>query len=509
MPLPTPAYPKPFSDLWDTLSTYIDTGDAAGGTGGTGGTVGPDTLLHMAETALPGDIAPAYQDSGFWYRGTRVQAPAQQTRIANFFTTADLSTQTAGVTADPSPDHPSGAILITAPGFTRRLPQKNLAATIDLTNKNIRIPVKITSKITASGVDDPTNLYRCRIEVSSDNFAGSDGTVTGANRSYVLLQPQNAYISIYNIWQVFSAGPSEWRTIGLGANLSSINSIRFHLENNASAVTSTLSVSHLDTFPLAPKAKCVLCFDDAYMGSADQQWTTAAGKLISRGLPGTVYANIGQYGAAEVEKLRHLQGYGWQVASHAWTNSQHTALTGNSLVQSVMRAQQRSRALGLAAGGTEDWAWWGNLAHTPANLDALRPYFRSGRLFIDSPAVGETLPPGNPLRLRGYGTGGGDITDAGAGMISWINKAIAQKGLAVITWHNSVFGTEFDNVLNHLVSNAAGIDVVTMEQALSPYLDTNSMNTVTSGDVTGIRVLTQAAYNALTYQDPRILYVVT
>lgn len=516
MPLDPPYPPSvPFQTVWDALVAYIDSQVAAGGGGTSSTALAADALLHMVETTFPGDVAPTSQDTGLWYRNTRVRPPSNRTRLANFYTTTDVTTGVTGTTADPAPNHPNGAILITAPGTTRRLPQKNLGTTVDLSRKNLRIPIKLTSKVTATGVTDPQFLFRCRVEVSSDNFAGSDGTVSGANRSYITMQPQNTYLSIFDIWQTFTGGPGEWRTVGTGANLAAVNSIRFHLENNSSTVTSTLSVSHVDTFDLAPKAKCCLCFDDYYISDNDQHWDTMGPKMMSRNFVGTMYPNIAMFQAGDVERLRSLQALGWQVASHAWTNSEHAALTGNTLVKSLMRSRQRHKGLGFGSGG-EDFAWWGGLAHTAANHDALRPYFRSGRLFTSpnsSLVTGgvhcETLPPGNPLRLRGYGTAGSDITDVGVTMKAYIDKAITSRGLAVITWHNTVFGAEFDALLDYLDAKRADIDVVTMEQALSPYLADSPDGAVTSNEITSIRQMTAAQYAALSVKDSRTLYVVT
>ena len=49
----------------------------------------------------------------------------------------------------------------------------------------------------------------------------------------------------------------------------------------------------------------------------------------------------------------------------------------------------------------------------------------------------------------------------------------------------------------------------TMDEAMSPYLDTSPINAVTSAEVTAIKSLTQAQYDALAVKDPRTLYLVT
>lgn len=422
------------------------------------GSVGATTLVPIEPTGIGGDAALTFGGTGIYPGRTRIKIPTRTAMLARFHTPASLSPASpAGVTADTSPDHPSGAITMTTSGFTARLATQAVSPAADISNKIVRAPCKVTSTNRAS-------LFRCRMMVTSA-AGGTDFT----NYRWVDIQPQNAFYQIYDVYQNFAIGPSEWKTVGTGANLSAITGIRFWLESNASADVHTLSVSHVESVPMTGnangRASLVMCFDDWNT----VHWSTVLPKFEAYNFPAVLTANIAQASDSNVRNMiwHMIRRYGWQVMSHAYTNTEHVDASGNTLRTQHAKIRQRAQAILLHGG--EDWAWYGGLSHTEANVNDLNVYYRTGRLFLADPVRTETLPPMNPMRIVGWGQGTTDMTDGGAAMIDYINKARAQKGLAVITWHSS-FGTDIDNVLAHADANRADLDVQTMEDALRPWI---------------------------------------
>lgn len=437
----------------NALRDYVDE-TAAGGAAEATAT----TLVPIAATGFAGDAALTFGGTGLYPARTRIKLPRRASVLARFHTPASLNPASpAGVTADTSPAHPTGAVTLTTSGFTARFAGKTFSAT-NISNVILRAPIKITAT-------DKAALYRCRMRVTSA-AGGTDYT----NHKYVVIQPQGGNYQLYDVYQNFAIGPSEWSNTGTGADLTAITGISFHLESNVSAETLTLSVSHVETVPITGnangKASLVLCFDDWNTS----HWSTVLPLFEAYDFPATIVANVAQASDNEVRNMMwHMQRrYGWQITSHAYTNAEHVNQSGDTLRQQHAKLRQRHLALGLSGG--EDWAWYGGLAHSQANVDVLQTFYRTGRLFIDGPTRTETLPPMNPMRLMGYGEGAADQADDGAAMITFINKAIAQKGLAVITWHNSLAGGDIEAVLAHADSQRSVLDVQTMEDALRPWI---------------------------------------
>lgn len=424
----------------------------------TAGSLDATSLVPIDATGYPGDAALTFGGTGLYSARTRIKHPTP-TVIARLHTPASLNpANPSSVTADTSPDHPSGACTVSAVGFNVRTMGQTFAAPVDISNKIVVAPCKLTTT-------DKTKMYRVRLEVTSA-VGGTDFT----NRKSVTIQPQNANYLLYDVYQNFAFGPQEWFDTGTGANLTAVTGIRFYLENNGSTVTTTISASHIGTLPITGnangKASLVLCFDDWNTS----HWTTVLPLFESYGFPATLVPNVAQASDTEVRNMIwHMQSrYGWQVCSHAYTNAEHVDSAGDALRQHHAKLRQRHLALGLSGG--EDWAWYGGQLSQQDRVDILQTYYRTGRLFISNPTRTETLPPMEPMRLMCWGEGSADQTDDGAAMIAYIDKAIAQKGLAVITWHNSLAGGDIEAVLAHADANRATLDVQTMEDALRPWI---------------------------------------
>jgi hypothetical protein len=424
-----------------------------------------DSTIPIKPTGFNNDAAVSFPATGLLPGRTRIRIPDRERVFARFHTAASLSpANPAGVSADVAPDHPSGAITVTAANFAERTAVQVVSPTVDISNKIVRVPCKISST-------DWTKVQRILVEVTSA-VGGTDFT-NGANVK--IIPGSGTSTTVYqlrDLYQNFAVGPSEWSPFGAGADLTAITGIRVRINHNSSAGSSSISLSHAETVPLygnaEGKATLILCFDDWYAS----HWTTVLQKFEQYGFPGNLVPNLAQPQDFEVrDQIRHMvERYGWQVWSHAWTNSSHNTIpTGDAFTAEHAAVRQRAAALALPGG--EDFAWYGNLSPNVDHYERLRQFYRTGRLFVGDrpPLRTETMPPMEPLRMVGYGMGAADSADSGALMIAYINKAIAQKGLAIITWHNT-YGAELDAVLAHADANRATLDVMTLEQALRPWI---------------------------------------
>jgi peptidoglycan/xylan/chitin deacetylase (PgdA/CDA1 family) len=152
--------------------------------------------------------------------------------------------------------------------------------------------------------------------------------------------------------------------------------------------------SRLSAVDESPRGVVSLTFDDGY----DEHFQIAAPLLARHGFRGTAYVmpeQVGEPGYMTLEQLRELRDrYGWDVAAHHFTP--FTDLSPEDLEALVRRTQTWLIDHDFGAGAR-------HLAYPLGKQEPLhvlplaRRFFDTARLASAAP---ETLPPGDPWRLR-------------------------------------------------------------------------------------------------------------
>ncbi len=143
-----------------------------------------------------------------------------------------------------------------------------------------------------------------------------------------------------------------------------------------------------------PQGVVSLTFDDGY----DEHFTVAAPLLAEHGFRGTAYVMPDQLGAAgylTLDQVRALhRRYGWEIAAHH--ARPFTSFAPSELDAEMQSICQRLSALGFADGARH--LAYPEGRHDPRVVVRLaRRHFATARLASAGP---ETLPPGDPHRLR-------------------------------------------------------------------------------------------------------------
>jgi hypothetical protein len=332
-----------------------------------------------------------------------------------------------------------------------------LSTTQDMTTGQLRIALR------PSVVGTTTSW---KVEVSSDNFATANYheiAIGGAD------QPLNP-----GRWGIFSAHMAEFTAVGTGANLAAINSVRLRTAANSSGDI-TMGIGFVDYMPpVLDRGLCVLWFDD----TTSDFWQWAAVVMAAFGFPG-VLANIpGSVDASGALTLKQVQmmhdQLGWQVASHAYTNTEHNQASSAQLGAILQAEMERELSWNLAQGfyGAVDSSYYGASGlgmkqFNDSQYYLTRKMFRSVRANYTSLTHCETLPPADPWATRAL-LGSTAHTFTG----DWqqlVDKAIAGKGVAEFAFHNSNVNTsgpqaEFLALLQYLDSHRSQIEVVTKDE---------------------------------------------
>lgn len=335
-----------------------------------------------------------------------------------------------------------------------------LSTTLDFTSGHLRFPVRVSS-VTA------TSDKFC-IEVSSDGFAT-------ANYHQYVINNTNDNLVTAGRWCMVSAAYNEFAAVGTGATLSAINSIRIrHQPVNPDTVT--VGLAFFDYVPpVLDRALCVLWFDDSLIDF----WQYAAVPMAAYGFPGVSATIPGAISTGPnpltIGQMDVLHDFlGWQIATHAYTNTEHgqssSTLTGDTLVSSFERSFAWIQSQGFY--GYQDGSYYGGTGDgmKQFNTDqyyAVRKMLRSCRANFQGPRMAETLPPGDPWATRAYLTGTSNTFTTH--WKPYVDKAIAAKGLAEFVFHNSNVNTtgpqaEFAALLAYLDANRATIEVVTKDE---------------------------------------------
>lgn len=429
---------------------------------------GPSNLPAFPSALRPDELIPlehapeaGWMDThGLWPVGSCIRYPSTTRRLATFETTADFTTITGAGTADADPDpvNPNGSVRL----------RGNVTATKTITPTDLS---DVILRLVCKGdLANRGNVTNCRVELSSNNFA------TGNYHSWRAVKNTDKHLPD-NEWDHIGCGLVDLEIVGSGANLALVNAIR--VRQTTPSGSWDFSVAHLDAVPnTSMKASCSIWFDDNYLNGL----LVGAGKMLRKGFRGVIASSVngaflstaianGQIPASWLRRL--IEFHHWQLALHAYSTPEHNDVDGGYGGPGLRSHLMNSRHAGHVLGSrdTDDFAWFGNIVANTDTMEAVRKYTRSGRIFINQARMVETRPPTNPHRMWGYGAGGQDVTDSGAAMIAYIDKAIEQRGHCSITWHNltDAGNPDFDAVLAYLDANRDDIDVLTNAEALEPW----------------------------------------
>lgn len=338
---------------------------------------------------------------------------------------------------------------------------------VDTTGKMIRVWVKLDNPNTINNIN-----LRC---------APTGGLAANSYFSWdLVLAPYYAgqYLTPAGQWVCLGLSFADSYTVGTPAR-TAITEWRFVFNDTGAA--STVHFGGIEIYnaapPKYPNGVVTLCFDDSYAG----HYTIARTVLGQYGYQATMFPIVdvvGTSGYMTVTQMRALQDLmGWEVAPHAYTAANHAnfaSLTAAQIQADLASSINWMQANGFRRAGSYAYP----LGVFSGGQDAVvSPYVELGRT-IQSTLFNETLPVGNPLRLRGAsGVGGlgglsvsGSITNAGG----ILDGCKAQASWCILTMHDVSTGasTGINQIsqadLQTLVSgiNTRGIAVATMSEVI-------------------------------------------
>ncbi len=240
-------------------------------------------------------------------------------------------------------------------------------------------------------VEDMSRLAGMEFRLSSDGMHSdyfAFAVPRFADASYNLLQAGE--------WQTLSFSFGGAQVVG-SPDRARIDSVGWMLRDNADPSGARPLVAYwggLSAVDEAPHGVVSLTFDDGY----DEHFQIAAPALAEHSFRGTAYVmpdQIGQFGYMTAPQLRELRDrYGWDVAAHHFTPFTDFAPAELESVLDKTRAWLEANAPGP---GVRHLAYPLGKQDPFKVVPLTRRFFDTARLASGAP---ETLPPGDPYRLR-------------------------------------------------------------------------------------------------------------
>lgn len=341
--------------------------------------------------------------------------------------------------------------------------KKTGGSTVDTSGKMVRLWLK---------TDNPDAVSGCVLYCGSSNLANrwSWDVIKAPYFTGQYLTPAGVWTCLgFSFADAFQTG-SPLRT--------SVTDWQISINDANSAAT--IHFGGIDLYPDVPSrypnGVVTLCFDDSFAG----HYTIARPLLNQYSYPATLFPivdTVGSSGYMTLAQIKTLQDmFGWEVAPHAYTTATHSNFA--SMSQSAIQADIISNINWMATNGFRySGAYAYPLGIFSSGQDAyVAPYVKAART-IQSTLHSETLPVGNPLRLRATsgvgGVGGYSVTSlTNSGGV--FDQCKAEKSWVILTMHNVVSGssTQINEIsqadLTTIVSglNSRGIAVATMGEVL-------------------------------------------
>jgi hypothetical protein len=390
----------------------------------------------------------------------------------------DVSGMYGGVARLPRFSQPS-AVLTTMQsghGWT-----SNGTGTFNLNDTSLSIIGSQCATATTAGAGGQTNLRR---------FSSAVPDMTGkvprlrimldslTHLNEIVFYAGSGGLSSYYKWSIAVGGASQFITAGDWVPVtlsfadatttgtpskSSITDLQLQVFDDAGG---TVAV-HLQSVELVPDGSayfpnsvCSICFDDSWDSPKTQgAWTD----LDNRGWAGTFFTIsdlLGQSGRLTLADLKTRCDpllFGWESASHAWTDVDH-ALTYTGMTAAQLEADLRAQRAGLLAAGLRSadgtaypLGQFGRSSDGVSTTDIARRYMSWAR--TTSNRTRETFPPASPYRLRAISSissfsGGTSPTSLTTATTGTIDKVRNNPG----TWLILVF---------HKISSGAPTDTLT------------------------------------------------
>lgn len=422
-----------------------------------------------------GDKAPAV--GGRIHQRYRVAVPvAVLASLDQMSRLTSAPPEASDVAADPLYGDTRLTLAMASTNARQLRPVSVLATPVNVTGQLIRFWTK-----PIANVDPRLGAYKIRLY--SEGSPGSPGAnYLEYNAAALIREGQK---DKEQRWGSFTVPVSAFTTVGNGANLAAISWALVEVQANSSSPM-TIAVGNVEVVANAlAKAKMVIAFDDQFPATI----TYAARAMARYGFRGVLYVSpaidAGRSGKLAVAQIKNLHdNLGWQIASQAWSTEAATGAGGIDTMTADQRTAEMAKlrnwqnALGLTGGG--HGSYFSNVGVTDMiAYPMFRQHFRSMRAYYFGEfAQVETYPWGDPMRIRAMGAGefqwGNSSSIYSTYWKNHVDRAIAQKGVGFIVFHDSLNGSlsnwqpAFDQLLAYLDANRGAIDVVTVEDLENP-----------------------------------------
>lgn len=274
------------------------------------------------------------------------------------------------------------------------------------------------------------------------------------NLTELILYAGNDTLTSYYQWTIADADPTfaqhymkggEWVWVTLGFNEVGVvgtpdrtNITLLRLRSRATLGNSITvrwgGVALVDESPAFPNGVVSFAYDDSYA----THYTEARKALDKHGFTGTFYTicDLIDSGAGwmTTAQLQALDRAGHEIAAHAYTLADHQTGFHNMTAQAVAEDLRNMRKWLTARGFTGgDHLAYPQGGYNATVLDVAGKFHASARTV--NRRMLETLRPSDALRLRSFSVSN---TDTVATVKSKIDRALANKGWLILTFHSLV-----------------------------------------------------------------------
>lgn len=356
----------------------------------------------------------------------------------------------------------------------------NTISPIDVTNGAIHLALK---RIGAAGT--VSNVF-------IDLF--SAGTPTAPSANYhtldVFADLDNGF-SKANGYGARGYGINLFNVVGSGATLTAITYARIRVTGTAGLVVRPEEVKFVKNS--SAKASIIFTFDDNHASAV----TAALPLLAAYGFPGVLYPspnatntgnNNNTNGNLSVDNMLILQNrYGWQIASQDFYQETSIDMTPAQWLQQQGKNFVIGAALGFDLDGLRDSSYAGGGSYyitseqykvSPRIHTSLRRFDNGIGTLGDGVKpfyFADTNPPADPWNLRAlninsYGSTGGTAPQIAAKLQLYVDQAIANKGIAILSAHSDWGTSEIKTAMTTLLAyiktqvDAGNAEVVTLQQ---------------------------------------------
>lgn len=357
--------------------------------------------------------------------------PGTATIITTFqsghgFTTsgADVSSNVNDTTAGAFVMGTQCATVVSAGAGASAILQNTAVTSADTTNSAVAVLVK---------VDDLTHLSSLNVSF------GNGGAFT--NEYHIPFAVDGVVTSNQWVWATLSWVDAA--TLG-SPTRTGVNAVRVYHKDDNTGNKVTVHWGAIVLIPNGasvpgnpfPKGVASISFDDG----SDTQWNVAKPYLDSKGIRASMFPikdSLGTAGYMTLAQVKSCQDQsGWDVNAHSFTNADHASrLTGVSLAQAAWDLASNKEWL-LANGlDGQGHAYPGGLMNQ-AVAEQTRRLYRFSR---GTQGLTETIPPGDPFRVKAWSAIGSFSGGAPASTFTTATTGKIDQAVTNAAWLNLVF----------------------------------------------------------------------